>query len=187
MMGVISLATAVAAPQDPGPSVLPVFDAASPQAAEIQALFVTVLILCAVIFAIVAVLVIVAMVRFRARSGVEPQQDFGSEKAEIAWIIGPVLVVGWLAAISAKLILAISAMPNAHPAGGDDADLVVIGHQWWWEVRHQETGIRDANEIYIPVGKKLLVHVRSADVAHSFWVPRLARRERCCGTPDLLS
>ena len=163
-------------PQDPGPSVMPVFDAASPQAAEIQSVFFTVLILCAVIFALVAVLIVIAMFRFRARKGVEPRQDFGSEKAEIAWIIGPTLVVGWLVAITIKLVLTISAMPEAQPDGSEPADLVVTGHQWWWEVEHVATGIREANEIYIPVGKKMLVRVRSADVAHSFWVPRLARK-----------
>jgi len=51
----------------------------------------------------------------------------------------------------------------------------VTGHQWWWEVRYP--GAREAitaNEIHVPVGRTVRVEVRSADVIHSFWVPRLA-------------
>jgi cytochrome c oxidase subunit II len=53
----------------------------------------------------------------------------------------------------------------------------VTGHQWWWEVRYPETPggetLYDANEIHIPTGRPVDVHVTSADVIHSFWVPRL--------------
>jgi cytochrome c oxidase subunit II len=33
-----------------------------------------------------------------------------------------------------------------------------------------------ANEIHIPVGKRLLVDLRSADVIHDFWAPELGRK-----------
>jgi cytochrome c oxidase subunit 2 len=33
-----------------------------------------------------------------------------------------------------------------------------------------------ANEIHIPVGKRLLVDFRSADVIHDFWVPAIGRK-----------
>jgi cytochrome c oxidase subunit 2 len=49
----------------------------------------------------------------------------------------------------------------------------VVGHMWWWEVRYPEQGIVTANEIHIPVGKPVRLELASADVIHSFWVPRL--------------
>jgi cytochrome c oxidase subunit 2 len=51
----------------------------------------------------------------------------------------------------------------------------VIGHQWWWEVRYPGTTAVTANEIHIPVRTPVRVDVTSADVIHSFWVPRLNR------------
>ena len=54
----------------------------------------------------------------------------------------------------------------------------VIGKQWWWEVRYHLPGgaaaVVSANEIHIPVGERVEVLLVSADVIHSFWVPRLA-------------
>jgi cytochrome c oxidase subunit 2 len=56
-------------------------------------------------------------------------------------------------------------------------EVEVVGHQWWWDV-HYRLGtpterLRSANEIHIPVGKRVRVRLRSQDVIHSFWVPRL--------------
>jgi len=158
------------------PWSFPVFAPASPQAAEIHRLFDTVLLVCGGIFAIVAGLVLVALWRFRNREDRTPKQDFGSEKLEIAWIVGPVLVVTWLAVVTVQIVLTINVVPNAQAPSSRDPDLVVIGHQWWWEVRYHDPGLVDANEIHIPTGRKLLVELRSADVVHSFWVPRLARK-----------
>jgi cytochrome c oxidase subunit 2 len=51
----------------------------------------------------------------------------------------------------------------------------VTGHQWWWEARYAGTSAVTANEIHIPVRTPVRVEVRTADVIHSFWVPRLNR------------
>jgi len=51
----------------------------------------------------------------------------------------------------------------------------VTGHQWWWEVNHPDAQepIRLANEMHIPAGVPVDVHISSQDVIHSFWAPRL--------------
>jgi cytochrome c oxidase subunit 2 len=56
----------------------------------------------------------------------------------------------------------------------DALDVQVIGHQWWWEIRYPKLGIVTANEIHVPASKATFLDLRSADVVHSFWVPRLA-------------
>lgn len=53
----------------------------------------------------------------------------------------------------------------------------VVGEQWWWRVTYVEANGRrteSANEIRLPVGQPVEIHLTSADVIHSFWVPRLA-------------
>jgi cytochrome c oxidase subunit 2 len=180
-------------------STIPVFDPASPQTEAIRSLFIMVLVISAVIFAIMATLIVLALVRFRARGSQLPVQDHGSERRELFWMLGPILVVVWLAAITTKLVFAINTHSVADAPGGDPARIQVIGHQWWWEARYPAeawkaqladagapaaTTTEDgrsaeflvANEIHIPVGTAIRVSVDSADVIHSFWVPQLARK-----------
>jgi cytochrome c oxidase subunit 2 len=55
--------------------------------------------------------------------------------------------------------------------------VTVTGRQWWWQVDYDTKDvskrITTANELYIPVGVPVQVHLRSTDVIHSFWVPNL--------------
>jgi len=149
----------------------PVFDTASSQAAVISNLFMVVLAICAVILLIVVGMVGFSLVRFRHRPGSEePTSYFGSRKLEIIWTVGPTLTVIWL------LILTARAMRRSDPPANREPDLIVIAHQWWWEVRYPKTGVVTANEIHIPVGTKWLLLLKSADVIHDFWVPSLARK-----------
>ncbi|PZG24088.1 cytochrome c oxidase subunit II [Micromonospora craterilacus] len=57
--------------------------------------------------------------------------------------------------------------------GPDAPTIEVTGHKWWWEVRVQGVDGATANELHIPVGEKVRVRLRTADVLHSFWVPQL--------------
>lgn len=157
---------------------IPVFQPESPEALAMFELFIQVLLISGGIFIIVAGLVFVAILRGRKRRGL-PDQDFGSERREIAWMVGPVLIVLWIVAISTKLMLTMSALPKVHPARDAEAgaDLRIVAHQWWWEVFYNNgSGVVGANEVHIPVNKRIRVQLASADVIHCFWVPQLARK-----------
>jgi cytochrome c oxidase subunit 2 len=58
-------------------------------------------------------------------------------------------------------------------------DLVVevTGKQWWWEARYRDSrpsrNFVTANEVHIPVGRRVELRLTSTDVIHSFWVPQL--------------
>jgi cytochrome c oxidase subunit II len=64
------------------------------------------------------------------------------------------------------------------PATGERLVVEVTGHQFWWEMSYTRAGgVRgavSANELRLPVGEPVEVHLRSADVIHSLWVPNLA-------------
>lgn len=161
------------------PSRYPVLQPESPEAKEIYDLFMQVLGISAGIFVIVAGLIFIAIVRGRKFRDL-PKQEFGSHRREIYWMIIPVLIVLWITAISAKIILTMNAIPKIDPPDGTEPELIVIGHQWWWEIHYPEEGIVAANEIHIPVSKnkedRIRVKLTSADVIHCFWVPQLARK-----------
>jgi cytochrome c oxidase subunit 2 len=50
----------------------------------------------------------------------------------------------------------------------------VIGYQWWWAFEYPQLGITTANEMVIPAGKVVHLELRSVDVIHSFWLPKIA-------------
>ncbi len=93
------------------------------------------------------------------------------------WLLGGGLVFPCVALIALMLYgfgPGRAALPQA-PA--EDAYRVeVMAHQWWWEVRYPRADggdLIDANELHVPVGRPVRIELSSADVVHSFWVPRL--------------
>ena len=159
----------------------PVLSPASPQADALARLFVVTLFVCAVILVIVSALVLLCIVRFRSNEGdQEPKQIAGNEKLEISWTAASILILVGL------FTLTVRAMRIADPAPNRTPDLIVIGHQWWWEVRYPD-GTVAANEIHIPVQSNLLVRLEAADVIHDFWVPQLGRKmDMVPGHPNLI-
>ncbi len=78
-------------------------------------------------------------------------------------------------ALALFTVLAVrTGMSVSSPGGEPELVVEVTGHQFWWEVRYPEQGVVTANEIPIPAGRPVEFRVTSADVIHSFWVPRLA-------------
>jgi cytochrome c oxidase subunit 2 len=76
---------------------------------------------------------------------------------------------------TARVIIGTQAIPKPK----DALNVTVIGHQFWWEYRYPGLGVVTANELHIPVSNAAhsnptYLNMSSADVAHSFWVPRLA-------------
>lgn len=49
----------------------------------------------------------------------------------------------------------------------------VTAHRWWWEVSYPDLGLTFENLMHIPAGQPVELHLRSTDVIHAFWVPRL--------------
>src|SRR5690606_36577558 len=43
----------------------------------------------------------------------------------------------------------------------------------WWEFNYPAEGVRTANLFYLPVGREVHLRMHSADVVHSFWIPRI--------------
>ena len=152
---------------------VPTFNPASTLAQPIAHLFLVLGIIMMSILLLVTVLVLYASFRFRRRPGAgEPRQNFGRKGTEIAWTIAPLLLLAYIFTIT------VHAMHGADPdiSTGRKPDMVIVGHQWWWEARYTNTNVVASNEIHIPVGKPLLVRLESADVIHDWWVPQLGRK-----------
>jgi cytochrome c oxidase subunit 2 len=86
-------------------------------------------------------------------------------------IVFPAIVLAGLFASSTAVLRAIAG--TEPPAA---LTIAVTGHQYWWDVVYDPEGLalRDANEVVVPVGVPVRIELRSEDVIHSFWVPRVA-------------
>jgi len=155
-----------------------IFDPAATPAHSAFGLSMLVLSITLVIFLIVAGLLLYALIRYRQRttdSDREPAQIYGSNQIELSWTVIPILIVVMLFLTTTRVILGTQAIPKPDSA----MDVTVIGHQYWWEYRYPKLGIVTANELHIPISNPTkptptYLTMSSADVSHSFWVPRLA-------------
>src|SRR5690606_26116825 len=93
---------------------------------------------------------------------------YGHTGLEVTWTVIPAIIIVSIAVPTIQGIFAVQA-----PASEDALVVEVVGHQFWWEFRYPEYGIVTANQFYLPVGRQVELRLRSADVIHSFWVPRL--------------
>jgi cytochrome c oxidase subunit 2 len=126
----------------------------------------------------VGVLLLYALSRYRHRpedAGSEPAQIYGSNQIELSWTVIPILIVVMLFLTTTRVILGTQSIPKPENA----LNVTVIGHQFWWEYRYPKLGIVTANELHVPVSEgahpqPTYLTMSSADVVHSFWVPRLA-------------
>ncbi len=155
-----------------------IFSPDSTPAHAIFSLSMFVLTVTGAIFVGVGTLLTIAVIRYRVRpddDGKEPPQVFGSNQIELSWTLIPVLIVTVLFLATARMIFAVQDAPEPKSA----LEVTAIGHQFWWEFRYPKLGIVTANELHVPVSDPksptpTFLKLSSADVIHSFWIPRLA-------------
>jgi len=165
---------------------LSILDPASPSAEAIRGLFLLVGAILTGIFLLVEGVLIVSLIQSRRRKQaveIEPPQVYGSKPIEIAWTAAPTMVVFVLILLVARTIWEVRVDPYNPPPGSEPLYITVIGHQWWWEYRYtsykgKELSVITANELHMPVSdattpRPVYLDLQSADVCHSFWIPRL--------------
>jgi cytochrome c oxidase subunit 2 len=105
--------------------------------------------------------------------GEKPGERLGWTVVLVGGVAVPIVLLVTVFVVSNLFVIKTTEAPAANATRGA---ILVIGHQWWWEVRYPGTPAVTANEIHIPVRTPVRVEVRSADVIHSFWVPQLNRK-----------
>jgi len=158
------------------PSSTSIFSNKTTPAHELNDLSMFVLGITGLIFIGVSSLLVYAIVKFRARKGdtTEPPQVFGSMQIELSWTIIPILIIVVLFLTTTRVLFSVQDAPKPK----DALDVIVVGHQFWWEFRYPQYNVVTANELHLPVSSKdeprpAFMKLTSADVMHSFWVPQL--------------
>lgn len=150
----------------------PVLDPAGPYADSVTTLAWVLFGMGVVVTAIVAVALVVAIsgpARWKRR--------LGGEKS--IWWLGiafPTVVLAGLLIWGLSLTASLT-----DPITGREPRIRITAHMWWWDVEYLDPQgrvvLRDANELRLPVGRPVVLELRSADVIHSFWVPNLSGKE----------
>lgn len=104
-------------------------------------------------------------IRYRRGSNVDRKNVVHhSTLLEVAWSLPP-LVLG-------LFIFGWSVIPYAqvYNPPKDAEEIFVIGKRWMWHLQHTN-GIRENNELHVPMGRPFKLTIISQDVIHGFYVP----------------
>ena len=152
--------------------------------------------LCALISALVLILLVVALVRFRRGANPTPSRNSHNTLIEVVWTLLPVLILVSIAIPSIRLLRHQYSPPHA------DLTVKVTGHQWYWSYELPDYGVsfdsymlkeasdptRQKNQrartdndgppllavderLVIPQNRVVKFIVTADDVIHSFAVP----------------
>ena len=153
--------------------------------------------LCAIICAVVLLLLLYVIFRFRRGANPTPSRTSHNTAIEVVWTVIPVLILVAIAIPSIRLMRAQYAFPKA------DVTVKVIGNQWYWTYDYPDNGgieivsniLKEKGDptlkpgdrfrtdadgppllsvderMVIPAGKVVKFIVTSNDVIHSFAMP----------------
>lgn len=125
------------------------------------------------VFLVVIVVYVIVLLRFRKKKGQEdyiPKQVEGHIGLETVWTIIPIILVLVIAVPTTVATFDLADDSNAKK----NINIDVTGNQFWWHFNYTGDKVQTSQDLYIPTGKTVYLHLKSTDVIHSFWVPALA-------------
>jgi cytochrome c oxidase subunit 2 len=169
----------------------------SPNADRINTLYWITLVVGIIVFIGVEGVLAYTLIKFRARKGAVAAQIHGNTRLEIGWTVGAAVILVVLAVVTFAALPGIRDPENsdasaaaltfpvvAHgekkvPQDGRSLDIDVTGQQYIWRYRYPDGDDNTSNdafsytEMVVPVGVTVTLNIRSIDVAHSWWIPKL--------------
>ena len=141
---------------------------------EIDSLFYVIYYITGITFVLVVAALVVFLVMYRERPGRRATYTHGNSTLEMAWTIVPALILVVLTFMS---IPSWSKVKSRIPES--DLHIRITAKQFNWEVTYPgPDGKFDTeddqtldNELHVPAGKPVILHIRSKDVIHSVFIP----------------
>lgn len=128
--------------------------------------------------------------KYRAKSPKDamevPEQIHGNSKVETSLILASAVILVILAVPTLQGVVLMNRVPDPNDKATldklkldksqiEDAITVnVTGKRFFWVFEYPQFGIVTANELVFPASKAVRVNLRTEDVIHSFWLPKLA-------------
>jgi cytochrome c oxidase subunit 2 len=147
---------------------------------EVDFLFYLIYYITGAVFILVTVTLLAFLVLYRRREGRRAVYSHGNTTLEIIWTTIPAIILLVLSLMSQSSWARI----KGHAPPGD-VEVQVTSKQFNWEMLYPgpdgKFGTGDdlmlENELHVPVGKVVRVHLKSKDVIHSFFVPNLRLKQ----------
>ena len=140
-------------------------EVASTMASRVDALYMFLVGLSAVLSIGIAAMVVIFMIRFRRR---DPNsigaRIHGGMLLEITWSVVPLIICLGIFVWAAQIFFAMSRPP------AETMNIYVVGKQWMWKFQHLD-GQREINEVHVPVGRPVKMIMTSEDVIHDLYFP----------------
>lgn len=169
----------------------------SAKAQDVHGLFYIILWLALPVFLFVEGMLIISVIRYRARKGdeSEPAQVHGNNTAYAAFFAVPLAIIVGLLSVGEVTVSKVDHIAP-HPA----EHLVVTGSQWQWSARYVKEGVAVSGKtasdsspgkpltMALPAGRTSQVTLESQDVIHGFYVPgMLYMKNAVPGHPNVFS
>jgi cytochrome c oxidase subunit II len=146
---------------------------ASNEASRIDSLFWFVVVICIVIFAIVAAVLLYSIVSFRAAP--DDRSDgpsiHGHTGLEIWWTLIPTILVTSIGIVSAIVLSRDDAL------GKNVLHVNVTAQQFAWSFSYPDAKGLTSGTLRLPKGRSVELTFNSKDVIHSFWVPEFSQKQ----------
>jgi cytochrome c oxidase subunit 2 len=144
---------------------------ASTFAPQVDDLFLFELAIAAFFTCGIAGFIVYFCIRYRRRSDDEiPPKMPHYYALEIAWTLIPFGLMLVMFFWGADLYV------NMKRPGEQGLEIHVVGKQWMWKIEHPE-GVREINELHVPVGVPVKLVMASQDVIHDFFVPAFRMKQ----------
>lgn len=122
--------------------------------------------------ALVTVLVLYCVVRFRRRDAALPRQVHHNLPIEILYTTVPIVIVAGLSVVT------LVSLADLERVDEPDLTVDVTAFQWQWRFEYPESGVvvsgaerADRPVLVLPSDSVVRFRLTSQDVIHSFWVP----------------
>lgn len=183
---------------EPKPTRLSLQDAASPSMERLQWFHNGLLMwIITGIVVFVAILLLIVIIKFNARSNPVPSKTTHNVLLEVVWTLAPVLILIMIAVPSFKILYYLDRTEDP------DMTLKTIGYQWGWTYQYPDQGdiefnadmIVDAdmdqyipdgkgrrlletyNPVVLPINKNIQVLTTANDVIHAWTVPAFGMKK----------
>jgi cytochrome c oxidase subunit 2 len=137
---------------------------ASSFAGNVDALYIFLIAVTGFFTLLVFVMVAVFAIKYRQKPGRSATQIEGSLALEATWTLIPFGIFMVMFVWGAALFM------NEVQPPKNSMDVFVVGKQWMWKLQHPE-GVREINQLHVPLGRDVRLTMISQDVIHSFYVP----------------
>jgi cytochrome c oxidase subunit 2 len=138
---------------------------ASTVATEMDLLYLFITAVSGFFVVLVAALVLIFAIKFRRRHPDEVGADIhGSLVLELSWTFIPFVLAMIMFVWGADLFFRLARPPV------DSMDIFVVGKQWMWKVQHP-SGVREINQMHVPIGRNIRITLGSEDVLHDYSIP----------------